>query len=93
MKLKEFGRPGGGVRSSRPPPLDPPLILFLTKVLAFALQLLWFKNAMILDIIDSHALGGMVKQRLYLESAHQSWSFWYMAHLCITRGSGKIDWN
>ena len=27
MKSKEFGRPGGGVRPSRPP-LDPPMISF-----------------------------------------------------------------
>ena len=28
MKSKEFGRPGGGVRPSRPP-LDPPMVLIL----------------------------------------------------------------
>ena len=34
MKSKEFGRPGGGVRPSRPP-LDPPMPRYLTTVLRY----------------------------------------------------------
>ena len=37
MKSKEFGRPGGGVRPSRPP-LDPPMHLCTGVILIFTLK-------------------------------------------------------
>ena len=43
MKSKEFGRPGGGVRPSRPP-LDPPMITSLVSFNCFSLDFIQIKR-------------------------------------------------